>query len=76
LHDAAIAELGRRQIDGDFESGQPGHGLGASPAQHPFTERHDQPDLLGERDELRLLFGSPSWRFLERQSAGPNVQPR
>ena len=31
---------------------RPGRRLGAGGAQHPFADRHDQPGLLGQRDEV------------------------
>ncbi|GJE04968.1 hypothetical protein AOPFMNJM_0261 [Methylobacterium jeotgali] len=45
-------ELHRGDVDGDLEIVGPAGGLGAGLAQHPFAEARDEPDLLGEGNEL------------------------
>ena len=47
-----MAELHRRQIDGDDLVFGPGHRLAAGGFQNPLAERHDKAGFLGERDEL------------------------
>ena len=47
------AELRRREVDGDLEVGRPlARPCAQACAEHPFADRDDQADLLGERDEL------------------------
>ena len=53
----------RREIDRDLELARPFDGFGAGLAQHPFAERHDEADFLGERNEFHrpdhAAFGMP-----------------
>ncbi len=52
LDQVAAVELGRRKIDRDLDVLRPIDGFVAGRLEHPFAERHDQPGLLGDRDEL------------------------
>ena len=47
-----VLELDRRQVHGDHQIGGPGGGVRAGATQHEFAERHDQPGVLCDRDEL------------------------
>jgi len=47
----AMAELHRRQVQRDLQRRRPGGGLAARFSQGPFSDRHNQPVLLGGRDE-------------------------
>src|SRR6185369_10471040 len=52
---SAIAQLARRNVDGHLECRVaglvPGSTLPAGRDQRPFSERRDEPGLLGNRDE-------------------------
>ena len=56
LRQIAVLELARRQIHGHAEAAiaiaLPLSRLPAGFAQHPLADRHDQPRLLGDRDEV------------------------
>ena len=47
----AVAELDRRQIDGDLQRLRPARRLAAGLAEHPFADLHDEPAFLGDRNE-------------------------
>src|ERR1700736_2842179 len=49
LRQVAFLELNRRKIHRDFQIVRPCRRLGAGLMQHPFTNRDNQTDLLGER---------------------------
>ena len=56
VDDAGLADLPGGQVDADEQqrlgvAAAPGRGLAAGLGEHPAAERHDQPGLLGERDE-------------------------
>ena len=42
----------RRKIDRDRDLVRPRGGVAAGLPEHPFAERHDQPDFLGDRNEF------------------------
>ena len=81
LDQIAAAELHRRQIDGDLDVRGPFRRLGAGLAQHPFAERDDQSDILGDRNEVRrrdhALFGMPpaQQRFETADPVGGDIRP-
>ena len=47
-----LLELDRRQVHRDLDVVGPPHRVVAGATDHPLAERHDQPGLLGERNEL------------------------
>src|SRR5580704_17852378 len=47
-----ITELNCRKIDRDRDLVRPCNGVFASLPEHPFAERHDQPDFLGDRNKF------------------------
>ena len=52
VHEIAALELDRRYVDGDLEVLRPGCCFGAGLPQDPFTDRHDQASILGQRNEF------------------------
>ena len=48
----AAVELHRRDVDRDADMLGPARRLRAGFAEHPGADRHDQPGILGDRDEL------------------------
>ena len=51
LHQAGIAELHRRDVDGHLHAGRPAARVLAGAAQHPLAETRDLADILGNGDE-------------------------
>lgn len=49
--EVSVAELDRRDIDGKFQA-RPGARLTAGLADHPFSDRENQPGFLSQRNEL------------------------
>src|ERR1700730_491129 len=47
-----IFELQSREIDGNLDVGRPSRTLCAGLAQHPPTDRIDEPSVLGRRNEV------------------------
>ena len=59
LHQAGTAKLDRRKVDGDMEVAGPLRGGGACLPDDPLADRHDEADLLGQRDEVGRRDHSP-----------------
>ena len=82
LNQVAAAKLHRRQIDGDLDVRGPFRRLGAGLPQHPFAQRDDQPDILGNRNEVRrrdhaLLRVAPAQqRFKAADPVGGEIDQR
>ena len=52
MRQRAVLELDRGEIDRNSQVTGPARSVRAGLPQHPFADRHDEPRLLRERDEL------------------------
>ena len=51
-HKILVGHLDRRQVDGNLDVVRPVRGVETGLAQHPFAQRHDQADFLGNGNEV------------------------
>ena len=58
-HQVPAGELHAGDVDGDLAVAAPAGGVTAGLAQHPLTQRHDQPGFFRHRDELRRRDPAP-----------------
>ena len=69
--ETAVAELHRRQVDGDLDAVRPTRRLGAGAVQGPVADRDDLPGFLGDRDEHRRRhFAAGRMRPAQQRLAG------